>query len=498
MIPAPPTPTPLPVLGAVRVTLPGLLDTLNPLLSRSTLARAVASLVFSSLVAAAPDGQPVPALATRWRSADGLTWTFHLDPTRHWQDGEPVTSTDVAYTLALIQAPGSPVDPALHAAWQGIQVSAPDAATVTLTVPVTLGAGILDLATVPILPAHLLAATPMASLRLLPFSSRPVGDGAYQVASANVLGATLRVRRSDSLAPRRLIVDGGGDARTTPAPLPGRAGSVALAQARRSPSPGAMTTDVLARPVFVFLNTRDAALRDARVRQALDRAINRSALISGPLRSAAVALHGPLLPGSWSAGGTDDMPPFDPAAASRALDAAGWLGGGHGWRQRDGVPLVVTVLVDSDPTRLAAAQAVAVDWQAIGVKASVQVVGLDGMLRDFVAPGRYQAALVGIRQRGSLPDLAALWHSGGALNVSGWSDPLADAALDATRAADVATQRIGYTRFVRRFVDETPAIPLYLPTVRLAVRGLRLPTGTVDAPADVLRSAERWRPAPTP
>jgi peptide/nickel transport system substrate-binding protein len=493
--PVPATATPLPVLNVVNVTLPGLLDTLNPLLSRSATVRAMVRLVFIGLLGAAPDGQPIPGLATRWSSADGLTWTFHLDPARRWQDGVAVTSADVGFTLALIQAPDSPVDPSLHAAWQGIQVHTPDSATVVLTVPAAVGAGVLDLATVPILPAHLLASTPLAALRLSPFASHPVGDGPYRVTSADSLGATLLSDRSTSRAPRRLNVRNASDDRPGPTSLPA-AGSVALEPNAAGPPVAPVSTVTLARPVFILLNTREAALGDARVRQALSLAIDRDSLVAGPLHSAGVALRGPLLPGMWVADGAAVAPPYSLAAASQALDAAGWPSNGHGERRRAGVSLAVTLLVDNDPTRLAVAQAVAVGWHAIGVQATVEVVGLDGMFRDFLAPGHYQAALIGLRQRGALPDLADLWHSGGALNFSAWSDPLADAALDATRAADVATRQIGYTRFARRFVDDMPAIPLYLPTARFAVRGLLLPTATINDPADVLVRAAAWRPAP--
>ena len=492
----PATATPRPILDAVNVTLPGSLDTLNPLLSRSATVRALAGLVFLGLLGAAPDGQPIPGLATRWGSADGLTWTFHLDPARRWQDGVAVTSADVGFTLTLIQEPDSPVDASLHAAWQGIQIRTPDSATVVLTVPATIGAGVLDLATVPILPAHLLASTPLTALRLSPFASHPVGDGPYRITSADSLGVTLLSGQATGRAPRRLTVRTASTGRPAPTSLPAAAGSVALEPTTPGTSGGKVSTVTLARPVFVFLNTRDAALGDARVRQALSLAIDRESLVAGPLHSAGVALRGPLLPGMWFTKGAAVAPPYSLAAASQALDAAGWLSNGHGERQRAGASLTVTLLVDNDPTRLAVAQAVAVGWQAIGVKANVEVVGLDGMFRDFLATGRYQAALIGLRQRGALPDLTDIWHSGGALNVSAWSDPLADAALDATHAAYAATRQVGYTRFARRFVDEMPAIPLYLPTARFAVRGLLLPTTTINDPADVLARAANWRPAP--
>ncbi|MBM3561026.1 MAG: ABC transporter substrate-binding protein, partial [Alphaproteobacteria bacterium] len=40
-----------------------------------------------------------PGLADRWEvSADGKTYTFHLNPKAMWHDGKPVTAGDVKWT----------------------------------------------------------------------------------------------------------------------------------------------------------------------------------------------------------------------------------------------------------------------------------------------------------------------------------------------------------------------------------------------------------------
>jgi peptide/nickel transport system substrate-binding protein len=483
------------VLDTVTVSLPGVLDTLNPLLSRSPVVRSIAALVFPALVTTTADGQFAPSLATSW-SAVGPSWTFHLDATRRWQDGVTVTSADVAYTLNLIQATNSPVDPQLHAAWQGVQVATPDTETVILTVPVSIGASILDLATTPILPAHLLAATPLQALQLAPFASHPVGSGAYRLLSANSLTAVLESTGHDDLQPRRLIIDTGQDG-SIPAALPRLGvGGVRLLSDSSTASSVHTTRVPLSRPVFVFLNTHDPVLGNVAVRQALNLAVSRTQLVAGPLQGRGVALRTPLAPGLWEAAGTAALPTHDNVTAAHDLEASGWRLAAGATRRRDGQALAVTLLVDNDPARLAVAQAIARDWRAIGVRVSVETVGLDGLLRDFVLPGHYQAALIGTQQRGVEPDLADLWHTGGSLNITGWSDPVADAALDAIRADDLDSRRAGYRAFSQRFIDETPAIPLYLPSVRFAVQGLRLPASILNDPADVLRSAESWRPTP--
>lgn len=75
----------------------------------------------------------VPALADSWdESADGLVYTFHLDPRARFHDGSPLTAADAAWSLRQEITPGSG---ALRAAdfTAVADVSAPDPATVRIT-----------------------------------------------------------------------------------------------------------------------------------------------------------------------------------------------------------------------------------------------------------------------------------------------------------------------------------------------------------------------------
>ncbi len=59
--------------------------------------------VYDGLLRVTKDGASVePALATAWEtSADGLTWTFHLRPDVKFSDGTPLTSNDVKVSIDL-------------------------------------------------------------------------------------------------------------------------------------------------------------------------------------------------------------------------------------------------------------------------------------------------------------------------------------------------------------------------------------------------------------
>lgn len=78
-------------------------DTLNPFLSYYDGALTAFGLVYPALNTLDKQGVPGPYLATSWTtSADNLTWTFTIQDGLKWTDGEPITSSDIAFTFNLI------------------------------------------------------------------------------------------------------------------------------------------------------------------------------------------------------------------------------------------------------------------------------------------------------------------------------------------------------------------------------------------------------------
>ena len=76
-------------------------DNLNPFIGWSVSNWIIWQLNYDTLTGfSASSQQPVPRLATSWEhSPDGKTWTFKLRDDVKWQDGEPFTSKDVAFTF---------------------------------------------------------------------------------------------------------------------------------------------------------------------------------------------------------------------------------------------------------------------------------------------------------------------------------------------------------------------------------------------------------------
>jgi len=104
---------------------------LNPILAPFTLAgQDVLPLVFSGLVRADPAGNVVPDLAeTVDTEEDGRAYLVRLRPDLVWDDGEPLTADDVAFTIGLVQAPDQQGSQELAELWRGVEVEVVDART---------------------------------------------------------------------------------------------------------------------------------------------------------------------------------------------------------------------------------------------------------------------------------------------------------------------------------------------------------------------------------
>src|SRR5262245_38577041 len=75
-------------------------QTLNYLLDNNAFASEVFGDLYDSLLSLNPvTADHEPAIADQWSiSDDKKTFTFRIDPTAHWSDGEPITAYDVRWT----------------------------------------------------------------------------------------------------------------------------------------------------------------------------------------------------------------------------------------------------------------------------------------------------------------------------------------------------------------------------------------------------------------
>src|SRR5439155_16453141 len=125
--------------------------------------------------------------------ASGKSWTFTIRSDANWQDGAPVTSDDVLYTVGLVQ--DKTYNGPFADAFRGVTVTALAPKIVRFTLPDAY-APFAGSTTVPLLPSHLLSQVTFGELARQPFNTRPVGTGPFKVSELDARQVTL-VRSDD-------------------------------------------------------------------------------------------------------------------------------------------------------------------------------------------------------------------------------------------------------------------------------------------------------------
>jgi peptide/nickel transport system substrate-binding protein len=540
------TPTPSPgsagpiVARPYREGMVGHPISVSPLTARSQPDRDLVALIFSGLMRNGPDGTILPDLARSWTvDATGSTWTFELRTDARWQDGVPVTAVDVAFTIRTLQDPAYAGPSA--GSWQDVTVSTVGSQTVVFTLSTPLG-GFLQAATQPIAPAHLLADVPVDRLPDDPFGRRPVGSGPFALVSLDASSAELRP--AGALEPGGASIVGASpgatDSLATPAPtirpslpVPYLAGIEfaffddpdALAAAYRrgdldaasglSPAvigdlASATGSRILRYPgstlTAILFNLRPGqhAFATPAIRTALLEAVNRPALIESAFAQAASAASG-LIPSSsvlFDPGAAGAVA-YDPAAAQKALKAAGWTKVANAWRRPTfKKPFAFDLLspdAASNPAAFAAAEAVARDWKHIGLQVTHVALSPAEFVTGRLAKGTFSVAVADLTV-GLDPDLYPLLASSqtltGGSNVIGLQDPALDKLLVAARRPGTAAVRAAaYSALQVRLAAGRYVLPLAFADESVVVRDTLegpVPRQVAD-PSDRFWDVLTWR-----
>jgi peptide/nickel transport system substrate-binding protein len=511
----------------------------NPLLAVSQADRDLVALVFSGLTRLDDFGQPAPDLAQGWEvSPDGLTYIFHLREDVTWHDGQPFTSEDVAYTMAVLRDLSFPGEADLAAFWRTVETYADDDYTVRFVLTQPLAA-FPEYAGIGILPAHLLAEVDPADLPEDSFNLAPVGTGRLRWVSSELLDGAMLVHLEPygrfydeerqvsleavdlyfykqvseafrALGPQVQALGG-----LTPSQLNAALGSANLSiYTARLPVYGAVIFNLQASERLPFF-------QDERVRQALVAGLDRETILGDVLGRTALVADSPLLPGTWAYNPELEPIAYNPSAAAQLLDEAGWrLDGrfrsyqseaaGEGETASEGeapaaVPLAFTLLVSSRDADRALGEALAEQWLALGVDVSIEALPPADLLSRLQTTGEgedhaYDAALVEFSQgRLADPDPYNFWHESqieSGQNYSGLADRDISEALEIARKDPNGVRRAElYKSFQQWFIERAVAVLLYNPTYNYAlscqVEGPQLMIFV--NPSDRFRNMHEWQ-----
>ncbi len=488
--------------AAVRFAIAADPQTLDPLFAHAdanSVEQQLARLAFEPFIDIDARGRPVPVLLARIPtvangdlSRDGRTIVYHLRRGVRWQDGVPVTAADVLFTLHAIVDPRNPVG-SREGYDRVARADRIDDTTVRVVLKAPWAPAVATLfsyGTAPqyVLPAHLLAHEPR--LDRATFGAAPVGDGPYRfvswergehlvyAANPSYWGGVPAAAQLDI----RVVADPGTN---FTALLSGALdwNLIAPVQQRAMPPRAdiAFRYVPLALIAGVAFNTAHPPLDDVRVRRAIAASIDRQA-ISDKItfkRYPVVDTAQPL--GSWARDPAVHLPAYDPAAADRLLDAAGWVRGPDGMRARAGKRLALTyVQFPESQTGVRAAAFIERELHARGIDLTLKSVTnaklfLPKSEGGALASGAFDLAYVPWPM-GADPDDSFLLTCDGPANVMRWCDPQVDAlerrALTAPAQAD---RKALYSAIERRVAAAVPIVylfdPSYIYAYRTALRG---------------------------
>ncbi|MEW2546258.1 ABC transporter substrate-binding protein [Streptomyces sp. NPDC047002] len=455
-------------------------SSLNPLLQSQT--DSVTEMVFKGLVGHGDGNKVVPALASSWSiSKDQLDYTFHLRKNLRWQDGEPLTAADVAFTLDKVRDPAvnSPSAPQFAAVRS---VATPDDTTVVVHLSRPY-AGMLDALSLGVVPRHLLAGKDIA--RDAAFNDKPVGEGPYEI-TARRKGDSVTLRASTHWygdhAPHigRIVVRFVPDASQRLVQL--RNGELDgaflepddVATARKMPGHTVLREQNADFRSLVY-NLRMPLLKDARVRQALDAAVDRDALVDSVLHGYGAPAHGPLDRSPFADKQLPASPHADPAEVDRLMTAAGWTKQ-HGTWTKDGKPAAFTLgTFTDDPVRADINEILVDQFAEAGFKATTEARDFGYVVSHWEEQQVFQTGAAA--QYDPDPAVFAPFHCGkaGTANHGAYCDPAVDKDLDAGRAStDQDTRRRAYDDLQSRFRADPPETWLVnLDTVYAMPSGLK-------------------------
>ncbi len=488
---------------------------LNPLLSDpNPVDRELSSLIFDGLTRY-EEGSFVPALAQSWEvSEDGRFITFTLRDDISWQDGEPVTTEDVAATYALLQDPTFPGNVGLQRFWETVKIR-PISDSVIEFELVEPYAPFLESVSRGIMPAHLLEGITAAELTTMDFNREPIGTGPFIVAagqdwdSSRALALTpspdywlqgTQISNieykffADETAVLQAYADGEIQAinHISPSMLP---------QAIQN-SDIRLFTNTAPRYTSLLFNLTDSgatAVRMTDVRKAMAYALDQQQLVDSVLNGQAVLHNGPYLPSSWAYSPhllTDYS--YAPVTASETLTNSGWLvDAGQTTRMREGEPLSVRLLAWDTPTNRTLADAIADQWEAVGAGVELTLMADWTEFQQALAARAFDVALVDVFPPGD-PDLYDFWSQEAIIrgqNYAGWNRRRASEALEDGRKLWPEVERKPfYDTFQRLYNDDLPELSLYqhVNSYGISETVYEVEIGRIDEPRDRYLTLENW------
>ncbi|MBU2472495.1 peptide ABC transporter substrate-binding protein [Patescibacteria group bacterium] len=460
-------------------------------------------------------GNLIPDLAEEYTiSEDGLNYDITLKRNIFWHDGEPLTVSDIIFTIKTIQ--DSEYKSPLKDTWQGVEIEKIDEFTLRFKLNNTYAPFLHNL-TVSILPRHLWFGISASNFVLAQYNLSPIGSGPYKFKEFSkddngkiesmelvknekfylpgpyIEKITLRFYNTQSdliNAYQKRKIDG----------------LSFLSTANQSKLRNDLNVNKINLPIYyaVFFNqTESKALSDKIVRNALAYATNKEEIINQVLQGQGTPVNSPLLAG-WLGYDTETkIYDFALEHAQNILEQADWKDlDSDGIREKtinnEEVKLEITLLTTDWPELKQTAQLLQEQWQKIGMKVNLEIVDATTVQQEYIRTRQYQALLFG-EVLNTDPDPFAFWHSSQkkdpGLNLALYNNKKVDTLLEEARQSMNQEIRIQkYIEFQKLLIEDMPVIflhsPPYLYPVKKEIKGINIKK--LAQPSQRFSQIESW------
>jgi peptide/nickel transport system substrate-binding protein len=436
----------------------------------------------------------MPDLATSTgKSSDGgRTWTFQLKDGLKFSDGTAITAADIKYGVERSFAPELSGGLGYHkgllvggAQYKGpysgqelASIETPDPRTIVFHLTSPYG----DWPWIVSMPAF--APVPKAKDNPQSYGQQPVTSGPYQVDSYRQGTAltmsrnqywgqatdpvrsggpdkiVLQLGQNDTVVAQRLIADSGADkdafgaSFVPPAQLAQIERNAAAKQRLVTSDAGALE--------YLAINVQRGPLKDVRVRQAIEYAVDKKSVqiaAGGPAGGVlASTLITPGIPGRVDYNLYPADPSGDVAKARQLLADAGHANDLH----------LTLVVGNGDQTVLNYAQAIQQGLARVGIAVRIKAEDDDTWFADVTGDsGAYDLTVTSWQPdfpsaTGNIePLFASREIGGGGFNLSRYSEPAVDALIEqATRETDQDRARTLWAQADKRILQDAPVVPL--------------------------------------
>jgi peptide/nickel transport system substrate-binding protein len=416
-------------------------------------------------------------LAESWDvSADGLTWTFHLQKNVKWHDGQPFTARDVQFSFDARMHPDFPYY--LRGNLAGLQkVEIIDEHTVQMifhekkaSLPVILGY-LMDM-----VPEHLLKDyAPKDLINPTEFLKNPIGTGPFKFREF-VPNSHVTVVANEEYFEGRPYIDSMvfkiiPDLDVQVAQLQTGALDLGILEPHQLQAVESLPNleIKLAKQVnytFIGLNHTNPLFQDKRVRQALTYGLDRAALLQTVALGRGMLAIGPISPFlEWVYNKNIRPYPYDVEKAKALLADTGWKPGADGILQKEGKRFSFTITVDKgNPVREQTAIIAQEYWKALGIETKIDAIEFNVLVRNTrTRPPSYEA-YIGYYITPPEPDITAYYGTSGGTNVLAYSSPEVDRLLQEGRTTLDQQERAKiYAKMQEVIAEDAPAVFLYYP-----------------------------------